>query len=93
MRIDLRDINGMNWSIDSTNTKLIAEWIEDMIPYIAATTAEYHIPWQIQIWPRDEKERMHLKSVLKNPPQIPEIMDVEGLDRLIGAFIDRKSVV
>ena len=51
----LRDINGQVYTIVTSNTKLVTEWLAEYLPQMEN---DYHMAWQLQVWadPNDPAE-------------------------------------
>lgn len=62
MRVELRDINGMSYTIATKNGKLLAEWFSEYLPLIYEA-AKLYIPWQITVWAIDQSEAEHFDAM------------------------------
>lgn len=80
MRIDLRDVNGYQHTIDTKDTELIAKWFTSWMPEMMQS-AVMHYPWQIQVWPSDETESAYVKG-----PYMSEFVNSERMFVLADVF-------
>ncbi len=82
MRLELRDINGHNYGIDTTDSHVIAQWMAEYFPKIVQAIKDTGIPWQLYIYPRttEESQQFGFNSGMG------KVLDARGLQELGESF-------
>jgi len=85
--MELRDISGRTYFIDTADPKLAIAWVGEWLPDIAQAVRNTHIPWTIYIYPWDSEESA-LLGADKTGHRIHMSLTPGGLQELGNVFYD-----